>query len=396
VVVDDLVAALARLARHVVDTVRPTVLALTGSQGKTGTKDYLAHILAAAGETVATAGNLNNELGVPLTVLRCTAGTEFLVVEMGARGIGHIAELCRIAPPDVAAVLNIGTAHLGEFGSQQAIAEAKGEILEALAPEGTALLNAGDPWTQVLRERTRAKVLTFGMAAYEGVDVHWQGSTLDELGRPTFVLGRGEEHHRVTLPQYGRHQVDNATAAAAMAVAAGVQLDQCARALSSAPTASRWRMEVHEREDGLLVINDAYNANPASMIAALNALVEIGARRDRLRRIAVLGVMLELGDAHEPEHERVGRYAAERALDAIVVVGEQAAGIARGAAAVPDWGGSVVTAAGRDEALVWVRENAAAGDPASCVVLVKASRGAALESVAEGLLHPSDAEEGSR
>ena len=385
VVVDDVVAALGLLARHVVDVVAPTVLALTGSQGKTGTKDYLAQVLAGVGETVATAGNLNNELGVPLTVLRCTPDTEYLVVEMGARGIGHIAELCRIAPPDVAAVLNIGNAHLGEFGSQEAIAQAKGEILEALEPGGTAVLNAGDPWTGALRDRTTARVLTFG-STDEDADVAAEAATLDDLGRPVFVLRRGEESFPVHLRQYGGHQVANATAAAAMALAAGATLAHCAEALSSAVSTSRWRMEVHERADGLVVVNDAYNANPASMAAALDALVAIGARRGSGPTMAVLGEMLELGAVHEEEHERVGRYAAERGVDVLVTVGDGAAGIARGAVGVPGWDGRVLTAAGRDEALALVRENVAAADPHRWVVLVKASRGAALESVAEGLL----------
>ncbi len=158
------------------------MLALTGSQGKTGTKDYLAQVLAGVGETVATAGNLNNELGVPLTVLRCTADTEYLVVEMGARGVGHVAELCRIAPPDVAAVLNVGTAHLGEFGSREAIARAKGEIVEALGPDATAVLNAGDELVVAMRERTPARVLTFG----EHGDVSWRGvGSTTSAGRPS-------------------------------------------------------------------------------------------------------------------------------------------------------------------------------------------------------------------
>ena len=210
-------AALARLARLVADRVRPTVLALTGSQGKTGTKDYLGQVLAGVGQTVATTGNLNNELGVPLTVLRCTAETEYLVVEMGARGIGHIAELCRIAPPDVAAVLNVGTAHLGEFGSREAIAQAKGELVEALGPEGTAVLNAGDDLVAAMRHRTPGHVLTFG----ERADVSWRDVDLDDLGRPSFALGHDGEWHDVSLSQPGGHQVVNATAAAAMALAVG-------------------------------------------------------------------------------------------------------------------------------------------------------------------------------
>ena len=391
VVVDDVVVALGHLARHVVDVVDPTVLALTGSQGKTGTKDYLAQVLAGVGETVATSGNLNNELGVPLTVLRCTTDTEYLVVEMGARGIGHIAALCRIAPPDVAAVLNVGTAHLGEFGSREAIARAKGEIVEALGADGTAVLNAGDDLVEVMRERTSARVLTFG----EHADVSWRGVRLGDLGRASFELGHGGEWHPVSLTQSGAHQVPNAAAAAAMAVATGVELDHCARALTASMAASPRRMELHERPDGLVVVNDAYNANPASMAAALDALVSIGRSRGA-RTVAVLGEMLELGETHEAEHLSVGKYAARRGVDVVVSVGDPAAGIARGAAAVPGWQGVAITTAGRDEALAWVRENAAVGDPARCVVIVKASRGVALWSVAEGLLHPHEEEEGSR
>ena len=390
VVVDDVVVALGRLARHVLDVARPTVLALTGSQGKTGTKDYLAQVLASVGDTVATAGNLNNELGVPLTVLRCTPDTDYLVVEMGARGIGHVAELCRIAPPDVAAVLNVGTAHVGEFGSREAIAQAKGELVEALGPEGTAVLNAGDDLVLAMRDRTPARVLTFG----ESGDVAWRAVELDELGRPSYQLGHGDEWHPVSLRQSGAHQVANATAAAAMAVAAGVGVHQCAVALTAAVAASRWRMELHERDDGLVVVNDAYNANPASMAAAIDALVAIGGRRGA-RTAAVLGVMLELGESSDDDHRRVGRYAAEQGVDVLVAVGAEAALIAAGARALPHWQGTTVTPVGRDDALAWVRKNVAAADasPGSWVVLVKASRGAALESVADGLL---DVEEGSR
>jgi UDP-N-acetylmuramoyl-tripeptide--D-alanyl-D-alanine ligase len=384
VVVADVQDALARLARYVVDALRPTVLALTGSQGKTGTKDYLGQVLAGAGPTVATAGTLNNELGVPLTVLRAAPDTGFLVVEMGARGIGHVAELCRIAPPDVAAVLNVGTAHLGEFGSREAIAQAKGEIVEALGPEGTAVLNADDDLVAAMRHRTAARVLTFGEAG----EVTWRGLVLDDLGRPSFELGHAGEWHPVSLRQPGAHQVPNAVAAAAMALAVGLRPVAVAAALTAAVPTSRWRMELHERPDGLVVVNDAYNANPASARAALDALVSIGARRSA-RTVAVLGVMLELGAAHDDEHAGVGRYAAERGVDVVVAVGPDAAGIAAGADAVPQRSGTSVTAEGRDEALAWVRQNVAAGD----VVLVKASRGAALESVAEGLL---EGEEGSR
>ncbi|MCD4526339.1 UDP-N-acetylmuramoyl-tripeptide--D-alanyl-D-alanine ligase [Nocardioides sp. cx-173] len=377
VVVPDPVVALGRLARHVVDTLGTPVLALTGSQGKTGTKDYLAHVLAAAGPTVATAANNNNELGVPLTVLRAGPETAYLVVEMGARGLGHIAYLCDIAPPTVAAVLNVGTAHIGEFGTREAIAQAKGELVEALPAEGTAVLNADDGLTAAMAARTRAATVTFGVSG----DVAWRAVELDELGRPRFELGYDGAWLPVTLAQTGAHQVANAAAAVAMAVAVGMPFVEAAGALGSARSASRWRMELHERGDGLLVVNDAYNANPASMVAAIEALAAIGARAGR-RTVAVLGEMRELGPDAHAAHDEVGRAAAAAGLDVILVIGEAASGIAEGARQSAGWQGDVVVTAGRTEALAWLRENVGARD----AVLVKASRGAALEVVADGLL----------
>jgi UDP-N-acetylmuramoyl-tripeptide--D-alanyl-D-alanine ligase len=300
VVVADPVVALGRLARHVLDRLDVTVLALTGSQGKTGTKDYLAQVLAGAGPTVATVGNHNNELGVPLTVLAADQDTRYLVVEMGARGVGHIAYLCDIAPPSVAAVTNVGTAHIGEFGSREAIARAKGEIVEALPADGTAVLNAGDDLVAAMASRTDARVLTFGRDG----DVSARAIDLDDLGRPSFEIGHDGEWHPVALRHTGLHQVENALAAAAMATADGLPLGEVAAALSAAGGASPKRMEVHERADGLLVVNDSYNANPASTRAAVEALTLIGRRRAR-RTVAVLGEMRELGDtAHEGDRRR--------------------------------------------------------------------------------------------
>jgi len=383
VLVDDPVAALGRLARAVLDRLPspPTVLALTGSQGKTGTKDYLAQILAAVGPTVATRGNHNNELGVPLTVLEATAETTFLVVEMGARGVGHISYLCDIAPPQVAAVINVGTAHLGEFGSRAAIARAKGEIVEALAPTGTAVLNADDDLTAAMASRTSARVLSFGSSA----DVSWRNVTLDDLGRPSFELRHADAWAPVRLHQLGQHQVANATAAAAMALAAGVPLDTVATVLTGATTDSRWRMEPHTRADGLLVVNDAYNANPASMTAALETLAAIGGRGGR-RTVAVLGEMRELGEESRAGHLEVGAIAARTGVALLVTVGPEADAIAEGARRQAGWAGTVITTAGRDDALDRVRNNVTADD----VVLVKASRGAALEILVDGLLADED------
>ncbi|MBZ5736811.1 UDP-N-acetylmuramoyl-tripeptide--D-alanyl-D-alanine ligase [Nocardioides mangrovi] len=383
VVVADSVVALGRLARHVLDRIDATVLAMTGSQGKTGTKDYLAHVLGTDGETVATAGNNNNEIGVPLTVLRATSRTRYLVVEMGARGIGHISYLCEIAPPRVAAVLNVGTAHVGEFGSREAIARAKGEIVEALPADGTAVLNAGDDLVAPMADRTGARVLTFGGpdADVRAVDVE-----VDDRVRPSFGLGYDGAFFPVHLLQSGLHQVENAGAAAAMALAVGLPLEQVADALGEVDVSSPMRMEVHERADGLVVVNDAYNANPASTTRAVETLWAMGQRQGR-RTVAVLGEMRELGDTAHVGHAEVGQAAGALGVDVVVVVGEAALGIVDGLRAVnPKWTGEAIVTAGRDEARAWVRKNVAADD----IVLVKASNGVGLWVVADDLLEEGD------
>ncbi|WP_239455297.1 UDP-N-acetylmuramoyl-tripeptide--D-alanyl-D-alanine ligase [Nocardioides gilvus] len=377
VVVADPVVALGLLARHVVAALGVRVLAVTGSQGKTGVKDYLAAVLAGVGPTVATLGNNNNELGVPLTALRATTGTEYLVVEMGARGVGHIDELCVITPPDVAAVVNVGTAHVGEFGSRERIALAKGEIVEALGDDGVAVLNADDPLVREMATRTSARVLTFGA---EG-EVSWRGLDFDALGRPTFELGHRDHWARVSLQQLGAHQVSNAAAAAAMSLAVGVDLDTVATRLGQVVEVSRWRMEPHVRSDGLLVVNDAYNANPESMRSAVQTLGHIKASRAG-RTIAVLGEMRELGADTLTGHRSVGESVASARIDVLVTVGDSAAQIADAAQQEHGWVGEAIITASRDEALLWVRENVTATD----AVLVKASRGAALERIVEEIL----------
>ncbi|MFI1096628.1 UDP-N-acetylmuramoyl-tripeptide--D-alanyl-D-alanine ligase [Streptomyces sp. NPDC020917] len=370
VVVADTRAALQALAAHVVARLRGglTVAGVTGSQGKTGTKDLLAAVLSGAAPTVATAGSLNNEIGVPLTMLRADASTRFLVLEMGARHIGDIAALTGLAAPDIAVVLNVGRAHLGEFGSRAAIATAKGEMVRGLAPGGTAVLNADDPRVAGMRALTGGPVLTFGRA--EHADVRVRDLALDRLGRPSFTLRTAEASARVELPLVGAHQALNAAAAAAAAgLAAGVRLDDAAAALATA-VLSRGRMERRELACGATLLDDSYNANPDSTRAALDALAAIEGRR----RIAVLGEMLELGDGSEAEHRAVGAYAAARA-DVVAAVGEGGRPIADGA------GERAVVLAGNDAAVDWLRGRLAAGD----VVLVKASRGARLDEVAAAL-----------
>ncbi|MER7707487.1 UDP-N-acetylmuramoyl-tripeptide--D-alanyl-D-alanine ligase [Kitasatospora sp. NPDC097605] len=369
VVVEDVRSALQTLAAHVVARLRDglTVVGVTGSQGKTGTKDLLTAVLSGAGPTVATAGSLNNEFGVPLTMLRAHPDTRFLVLEMGARHLGDIAKLTGLVAPDIAVVLNVGLAHLGEFGSRAAIARTKGELVRGLAPGGTAILNADDPGVSAMRSLTDGPVLTFGRA--ENADVRVLDLALDRLGRPSCTLRTAAASARVALPLVGAHQALNASAAAAAALAAGVPLGPAAAALTTA-SLSPWRMESRGLACGATLINDSYNANPDSTRAALDALAAIEGRR----RIAVLGEMLELGDDSEAEHRAVGAYAAARA-DVVAAVGAGARPIADGA------GERSVVLADNNAAVGWLRDRLAAGD----VVLVKASRGARLDEVAAAL-----------
>jgi UDP-N-acetylmuramoyl-tripeptide--D-alanyl-D-alanine ligase len=390
-VVADPLVALGRLARALVDRGQAAdlrVVGITGSQGKTSTKDLLSQVLEAAGPTVAPVGNLNNELGVPLTVCRVEPDTRFLVAEMGARGIGHIAYLCQIAPPRVGVVLNVGQAHLGEFGGKAAIAQAKGELVEALPESGVAVLNADDPLVWGMRERTVAGVL--GFAADQpppGPGVWSSAVTADALGRASFTLHRRQETEsdaevEVQLQVSGRHQVGNALAAAAAALALGLDLDQVGAALSGATARSRWRMEIAERGDGLVVVNDAYNANPDSMRAAVDTLDELGRTRPG-RTWAVLGDMLELGEAAEAEHAEIGRYVARTGVDRLIAVGTYASVMSDAAhAAGLDEPGAVRAYPDKESLLTGGVDGPGTGD----VVLVKASRGLALDTVAEAIL----------
>jgi UDP-N-acetylmuramoyl-tripeptide--D-alanyl-D-alanine ligase len=377
VVVADTRRALQQLAAYVVEEVRRagtlTVVGLTGSQGKTSTKDLLGAVLADAAPTVATRGSFNNELGMPLTALRVERETRFLVLELGARGKGHIAELTGLVRPDIAVVLNVGQAHLGEFGSREAIAEAKSELVQALGPAGTAVLNAGDERVAGMAPLADGRVVWFGDVAQ--ADVRVEQLSLDRLGRPSFVLATPDGSAPVSLQVVGAHQALNAAAAAAAALAAGLGLEQVAASLSSVTGLSRWRMELRELPNGVLVLDDSYNANPESVRAAVDALVTIGADPEVRRTVAVLGEMLELGDTSVDQHRAVGEYAAEHGVDRVLVIGEGARGIHEGAGArstlVPD----------NAAAVEWVREHVSEGD----AVLFKASRGARLDEVASTL-----------
>ena len=382
VVVEDPVVALGRLAHRVLSRLPGlTVVALTGSQGKTGTKDLLTHVLSEAASTVATPGSLNNEIGLPLTVLRVDQETRYLVLEMGSRGVGHLRYLCDIAPPDVSLVLNVGKAHIGEFGSQAEIALAKGEIVEALSSEGTAVLNADDALVARMAERTSARVVRFGES--ELADVRISNLRTDQLGRPSFDLSLAGDSHPVTLALLGEHQAGNAAAAAAVATAVGMPLAQVAAALGRASARSRWRMELHELDNGVTVVNDAYNANPESMRAALKTLAAMGRGGDRARRtVAVLGEMRELGASSPDEHDAVGRLAVRLDVNQLLVVGEAARPIHLGACLEGSSAEESVFVSDNEQALGWLEENLAAGD----IVLFKASRAAELEKLAHAVI----------
>ncbi len=397
VVVGDTVVALGRLARAVLDRLPDVVVVgVTGSSGKTSTKDLLAQVLPDYGQTLAPQGSFNTEVGLPMTVLRLEPSTRVLVAEMGARGVGHVRYLCGIAPPRIGVVLNVGSAHVGEFGSRAAIAEAKGELVEALpaaADGGVAVLNADDPLVRLMRSRTSARVVTYGEDG--DADVRADDVALDDSGRPSYDLVHGTGRARVSLALHGRHHVSNSLAVAAVALALGVGVDRVADALSRARPASRWRMEVVRTASGATVVNDAYNANPESVRAALEALVAMArptATREARRAVAVLGEMRELGDTSVSEHEEVGRTVVRLGVARLVVVGDSAdaRALAAGAAGADPSGAAaveIVRVAGVDEAV----EHLAATIAPEDVVLVKASRGIGLERVVAGLLERTGA-----
>lgn len=383
-------AALGRLTTAVLAASAATVVAVTGSSGKTSTKDLLAAVLATAGPTVAARGSYNSEVGVPLTALRIEADTRYLVLEMGARAGGHLAYLTSIAPPDVSVVLNVGSAHLGEFGSRAAIAAAKSELVTALRPGGLAVLSLDDPAVAAMAGLVPAgvRLLTTGESA--GADVRAVDVVLDGAARASFTLTTPAGDAPVSLRLHGEHHVGNALAVAAVAVGLGLGVAAVAAALSAATAASPGRMQVTERPDGVTIVNDAYNANPESMRAALRALVTMTAARPggpaggaapRGRSWAVLGEMLELGAASTEEHDAIGRLAVRLDVSRLVAVGAGARAIHLGAAHEGSWGAESA----------WVPDLAAARElldhelEPGDVVLVKSSRDAGLRRLGEDL-----------
>lgn len=379
--VEDSVKGVSWLARGLVAEARARgmlSIGVTGSSGKTSTKDLLAQVLEHAGATVAPSGSQNNEIGVPMTACRIDDQTRFLVSEMGARGLGHIAWLTSLVGLDIGVVLNVGAAHVGEFGSIETTAAAKSEIVADLGPEGWAVLNGNDPACCGMAKATQARLAWFGEGDLPAGDLLVTATDveLNAFSQASFTLhvdGAVTGQARVKLGVVGRHQVANSLAAAAAAVAAGVDVATAAAALSAARIRSAWRMDLQQLPGDRLVLNDAYNANPDSMAAALRTASElIASRRPAGRLIAVLGDMLELGGDSADLHVATARLARDLGVDELVAVGEFAPAMVEAFGR----GGRVAT---RQEA---EGIELAGGD----VLLVKASRGVGLEKVAAAVV----------
>jgi UDP-N-acetylmuramoyl-tripeptide--D-alanyl-D-alanine ligase len=372
ILVEDVVIALGKLAQHVrSNLLNLTVIGITGSQGKTTTKELLTAILSSAAETVAPQGNFNNEIGAPISLLQCTESTKYCIVEMGARHTGDIAHLCTIAQPNIGVVLKVGSAHLGEFGSIQAIATTKSELIQSLNAQGVAILGTYDEFTPAMAKLHEGKTLTFGESSE--CDIRAADIEVRE-GRAHFDLITPEGRSAVGLRIVGLHQVANALAVAAVATVLGFSLDQIASGLSTAESHAKWRMQIEELPS-LVLINDAYNASPEAIAAALQTLVLFAQERGG-ESWAFLGKMHELGESSNADHAAIGSLASELGIDHLVCVG------------APEYAATISSASDTTvhrcvdiEAAIGVAENLNQGD----VVLVKASRSEKLEILADAI-----------
>ncbi|MFJ6271111.1 UDP-N-acetylmuramoyl-tripeptide--D-alanyl-D-alanine ligase [Pseudarthrobacter oxydans] len=392
IVVPDAVLAMGALAAEAVRRIRAaraaangelTVIGITGSAGKTTTKDLLAGILSLHGNTVAPRGSYNGEIGVPLTVFTAGTDTRYLVIEMGATGVGHISYLADMVKPDIGVVLGVGTAHAGEFGGVDNIALAKGELVEALGASGTAVINLDDDRVSAMRARTSASVVGFSAEGRTDAAVQALNADTNTDGNPEFDLllpGEDTPHH-VKSRLIGAHHTGNLLAAAAAARAAGIAGADIAAALSSQAAASRWRMERTERADGVTIINDAYNANPESMRAALRTLADLGQGR---RTWAVLGAMLELGEDSIREHTAVGTQVVRLNISRLVVVGREARALYVSAVQEGSWGDECVFAETAEEAYELLNAELEPGD----LVLFKSSNSVGLRHLGDRIALP--------
>ncbi|MCR4425746.1 MAG: UDP-N-acetylmuramoyl-tripeptide--D-alanyl-D-alanine ligase [Firmicutes bacterium] len=388
ILVPDTLSALGRLAAYHRSRQQAKVVGVTGSAGKTTTKDMIASVLETEHRVLATSGNMNNEIGMPLTLLGLRPDHDVAVVEMAMRGPGQIADLARIARPDVGVVTNVGDAHIEFFGTRNGIARAKGELITSLPVSGLAVLNGDDPFTREMRTWTSARSILFGFA--EGNDVRADEIQTGEAGVSFSLIVGGEplDDTRFTVPLPGRHNVLNALAALAVGVELGVSPGSMASGLL-AFTPSDKRMHFVSSSSGYTIVDDTYNANPDSMKCAVTAAIEYAAGR---RVIVVFGNMLELGGRAEAAHREVGRHVFGSHIDAIITVGDLAAIAARAAVdAGMDPRRAVVCATNREAALA-VASMAEPGD----VVLVKGSRGMRMEEIVSALAGEARTESGGR
>ena len=382
ILVTDVVVALGKLAAGVLSKVRESselkVIGITGSNGKTSTKNMLGTILKHFGPTVSPIESYNNEVGAPISILKIDESTKFLVVELGAGGIGSIAYLAHIAKPDIGVVLKVGLAHAGAFGGIEVTAQIKAELVRALTPGSTFIYNADDAEVSKMTELTLAKKVSFGTNSaaeyrFDNVELSINGTTAD------VHLPDGSVE-KITLKILGEHQLMNATAALAVADQLGLSVKDSLRSLAALPLAERWRMQLSTREDGVSIINDAYNASPDSMRAALQTLAHLG--KSGRRTIAVLGEMAELGEYSREAHDQVGRLVVRYNIDQLVVVGSAAKLIHMGAMQEGSWDGESIFFESSSDALPYIREMLEAGD----IVLVKSSKSANLRHLGDDLL----------
>lgn len=369
--VADTLVALQRMAAAYRRALPMMVINITGSNGKTSTKDFTAAVLGRRRRVAKTEGNLNNHIGLPLTILRATAMDEFGVFEIGMNHPGEIAPLARISRPDAGVITNIGVAHIEHMGSRAAIAKEKGMLAEAVGPEGFVVLPVDDDFTESIAARTRAKVVRAGL---ETGDVYATSIRSDASGsRFTVHAGGNAAEGRIEAP--GRHMVHNAMLAVAVALEFGIPLEECMEGLRTARL-TKGRLE-RKMVRGISILDDSYNANPDSMVAALQTLGELPGRR-----IAVLGQMNELGAESGPGHRRVGEAAAREKIDYVITVGGIAAGIA--AAAREHGVTHVFSQETTAEAAALLRSMARKGD----TVLIKGSRSVRMETIVEELSRP--------
>ncbi len=381
VVVADSVDALGALAPEVVRRVRARgrlrIVGVTGSNGKTTPKNLLREILTAQGDTVASRKSFNNEVGGPITALELTDDTEFLVAEMGASAVGEIARLVRMAHPDIGIVLKVGLAHAGEFGGIEQTVRAKAEMVTELRADEVAVLNADDPRVASMADLTAARVVWFGLG--ERADVRATDVVVHARGTEFTITAPGVASARVRFGVLGEHHVMNALAATAAALELGVPLPAIVEALESVTLAERWRMEVMGGRDGITIINDAYNASPDSMAAALKTLAQV--QEPGTRTIAVLGEMSELGEFSGEEHDRIGLLAVRLGISQLVVVGAGARRLHITAINEGSWDGESAYVESADEAFDLVTSIARPGD----TVLVKSSNSAGLRLLGDRL-----------